>query len=138
MDLKLRGRGAFITGGSMGIGKAVAEVLAEEGVSVAIAARGKEALEKAAAELREKTGGNILPLSTDVTSMESVQRSIDAAAAEFGRLDILVNGAAAPGGLVRAEIDQASDTGLLQDLDIKVVGYFRCAKAAVPHMRKNQ
>ena len=40
--------------------------------------------------------------------------------------------------LFRSEIDQASDTGLLQDLDIKVVGYFRCAKAAVPHMRKNQ
>jgi NAD(P)-dependent dehydrogenase (short-subunit alcohol dehydrogenase family) len=138
MDLKLKGRGAFITGGSMGIGKAVAEILASEGVSVAIAARGKEALEKAAAELRQKTGGNILPLPTDVTSMDSVQRSMDAAAAEFGRLDILVNGAAAPGGLVRAEIDEASDTGLLQDLDIKVVGYFRCAKAAVPHMRKNQ
>lgn len=137
MDLQLKDKAAFITGGSMGIGREVARVLAQEGVSVAIAARGMEALERAAAELREETGGRVMALRTDTTRMEAVQSAIDEAARTFGRLDILVNGAAAPGGLVRAELEHASDTGLLQDIDIKVVGYFRCAKAAAVHMKKN-
>jgi NAD(P)-dependent dehydrogenase (short-subunit alcohol dehydrogenase family) len=59
-------------------------------------------------------------------------------AAAFGRVDILVNGAAHPGGLVRSELDDADPQGLLQDIDIKVVGYLRCAKAAAPHMRKHR
>jgi NAD(P)-dependent dehydrogenase (short-subunit alcohol dehydrogenase family) len=109
-----------------------------EGVSVAIAARGIDALEQAAAELRAETGGNVVAIRTDTTSMDTVQSAIDCAAQQFGRLDILVNGAAAPGGLVRAELENADDQGLLQDIDIKVVGYFRCAKAATPHMKKNQ
>lgn len=138
MDLQLKGKVAFITGGSMGIGREVARVLAMEGVSVAIAARGMDALEKAAAELRAETGGNVVAIRTDTTSMEAVQAAIDSAAQQFGRLDILVNGAAAPGGLVRAELENADDMGLLQDIDIKVVGYFRCAKAAAAHMKKNQ
>ncbi|MGJ7530631.1 SDR family NAD(P)-dependent oxidoreductase [Variovorax sp. GB1P17] len=138
MDLQLKGKAAFITGGSMGIGREVARVLALEGVSVAIAARGIEALERAAAELRAETGGNVVAIRTDTTSMEAVQSAIDSAAQQFGRLDILVNGAAAPGGLVRAELESADDMGLLQDIDIKVVGYFRCAKAAAPHMKKNR
>ncbi|HVR53264.1 MAG TPA: SDR family oxidoreductase [Pseudorhodoferax sp.] len=137
MDLQLKGKAAFITGGSMGIGREVARVLAQEGVSVAIAARGVQALEQAAAELREETGGNVVAIRTDTTSMQAVQSAIDAAAERFGRLDILVNGAAAPGGLVRAELEHADDQGLLQDIDIKVVGYFRCAKAAAVHMKKN-
>lgn len=137
MDLELKGKAAFITGGSMGIGRAVARQLAMEGVSVAIAARGMQALEQTAAELSEETGGTIVPIQADVTSMEDVQRAIDSAAERFGRLDILVNGAAAPGGLVRTELEFAEDKGLLQDIDIKVVGYFRCAKAAAPHMKKH-
>lgn len=137
MDLELKGKAAFITGGSMGIGRAVARQLALEGVRVAIAARGMAALEQTAAELRAETGGDIVPVKTDTTSMEAVQHAIDETAERFGRLDILVNGAAAPGGLVRAELEHADDQGLLQDIDIKVVGYFRCAKAASAHMKKN-
>jgi NAD(P)-dependent dehydrogenase (short-subunit alcohol dehydrogenase family) len=56
----------------------------------------------------------------------------------FGRVDILVNGAAHPGGLVRSELDEADAKGLLQDIDIKVVGYFRCAKAVAPYMRRQR
>ncbi|MEO8296986.1 MAG: SDR family oxidoreductase, partial [Burkholderiales bacterium] len=54
----------------------------------------------------------------------------------FGGIDILVNGAAHPGGLVRSEIENASPEGLLEDINIKVVGYMRCAKAAAVHMRR--
>jgi NAD(P)-dependent dehydrogenase (short-subunit alcohol dehydrogenase family) len=68
--------------------------------------------------------------------MDSVNSAISTVADAFGRVDILVNGAAHPGGLVRSEIADADPDGLLQDIDIKVIGYFRCAKAVAPYMRK--
>lgn len=142
MDLQLTGKSAFITGGSMGIGKAAALELAREGVDVAIAARRLPYLEEAAAELRQALAGvpgagRVLPVTVDTTDMETVNAAMAQAAENFGRLDILVNGAAHPGGLVRSELDEADPQGLLQDIDIKVVGYLRCAKAAAPHMRRN-
>ena len=139
MDLQLKGKSAFITGGSMGIGKAAAFELAREGVDVAIAARRLPLLEEAARELRSTLGpgaGRIFPVAVDTTDMESVSAGMAAAAREFGRIDILVNGAAHPGGLVRAELDDADPQGLLQDIDIKVVGYLRCCKAVAPYMRR--
>jgi NAD(P)-dependent dehydrogenase (short-subunit alcohol dehydrogenase family) len=141
MDLQLKGKTAFITGGSMGIGKAAALELAKEGVNVAIAARRMPLLEEAASDLRRALGdvpgaGRILPVAVDTTHMESVTAAIATVADAFGRVDILVNGAAHPGGLVRSEIADADPDGLLQDIDIKVVGYFRCAKAVAPYMRK--
>lgn len=142
MDLQLKGKSAFITGGSMGIGKAAALELAREGVDVAIAARRLPILEEAAAELRQALAGvpgagRVLPVTVDTTDMATVSAAMAQAAEAFGRLDILVNGAAHPGGLVRSELDDADPQGLLQDIDIKVVGYLRCAKAAAPYMRRN-
>ena len=141
MDLQLKGKVAFVTGGSMGIGKAVALELAREGVHVVIAARRMEHLEAAATEIRDALAtlgdavGSILPISVDTTSMDSIEAAMATTADRFGRLDILLNGAAHPGGLVRAELENADPQGLLQDIDIKVVGYLRCAKVAAPYMR---
>ncbi len=143
MDLQLKGKSAFITGGSMGIGKAAALELAREGVDVAIAARRLPLLEEAATELRRALAelpgaGRVLPVTVDTTDMQSVSAAMAKTAEAFGRIDILVNGAAHPGGLVRSELDEADPQGLLQDIDIKVVGYLRCAKAVAPHMRKHR
>lgn len=143
MDLQLKGKVAFITGGSMGIGKAAALELAREGVHVAIAARRMPILEEAADELRAALAdvpgaGRVLPVTVDTTDMQSVSAAMAKTAEAFGRIDILVNGAAHPGGLVRSELDEADPQGLLQDIDIKVVGYFRCAKAVAPYMRKQR
>jgi NAD(P)-dependent dehydrogenase (short-subunit alcohol dehydrogenase family) len=140
MDLQLKGKAAFVTGGSMGIGKAAALELAKEGVDVVIAARRMPLLEEAASELRLAlaqfpAAGRILPVAVDTTDMDSVTAAMAKTAAAFGRLDILVNGAAHPGGLVRSELDDADPQGLLQDIDIKVIGYLRCCKAAAPYMR---
>lgn len=136
MDLKLRGKVAVVTGGSLGIGRAVAEAFAAEGVRVAIVARSRGPLEQAAREIAEQSGTEVMAAPADVSNTGQVQAMMDQVAERFGRIDILVNGAAHPGGLVRSEIEQASPEGLLEDINIKVVGYMRCAKAAAAHMRR--
>ena len=136
MDLELTGKVAVITGASRGVGKAIARELAKEGVDVAICARHREALEEAAGELEQETGRRILPVPTDTTNWESVRRMVETTAVTLGRVDILVNNAATPGGLVRGALADASDEALLEDIDTKVIGYFRCAKAVAPYMQR--
>ena len=136
MDLRLNGKVAVVTGGSLGIGRAVAEAFSAQGVRVAIVARSREVLEQAAREITASTGVEALAVPADVSDTGQVEAAIQAVVDHFGRLDILVNGAAHPGGLVRSEIENADPEGLLEDINIKVVGYMRFAKAAAAHMRK--
>ena len=91
MDLELAGKTAIVTGGSRGIGKAVARELAAEGVDVAVVARSAEALAQSAAELAEATGRRIVPIVADTGSDESVKAMVEQAASALGQLDILVN-----------------------------------------------
>ena len=81
MDLGLQGKRAIVTGGSRGIGKAIARELAREGVDVAIVARNKAELEATANQLGSETNQRILPLAADVTSREQVDRMVAEAAA---------------------------------------------------------
>ena len=136
LDLGLAGKVAIVTGGSVGIGKETARKLAAEGVSVVIAARTVKTLEAAAEELRAQTKGTVVPIAVDTTSSESVRALVSGAVQRFGSVDILVNCAAAPGGLVRNNIELADEEALLLDLNTKLVGYFRMCKYCVPHMRK--
>src|SRR3989442_1292419 len=87
MELGLQGKHAIVTGGSRGIGKAIALELAREGVDVAIVARSKEQLEATARELAAETGRRVIPLAADVTSKEQV----DSMAVQLGRHGITVN-----------------------------------------------
>ena len=91
MDLGLQGKHAIVTGGSRGIGKAIARELAREGADVAIVARTKRDLEATARELAATTNRRILPLAADVTSKEQVERAVAEAARQLGGLHILVN-----------------------------------------------
>lgn len=136
MDLGLRDKVAIVTGGGVGIGKETARMLAAAGAKVVIAARTQSKLDAAAVEIREATGGEVEAVSADTTSMASVQALVDRAVARFGGVHILINCAAAPGGLVRNAIEEADEDALLLDLNTKLLGYFRMAKACVPHMRK--
>src|SRR5690606_6632907 len=106
MDLKLEGKTAAVTGGSAGIGKAIALCLAREGVDVAICGRRMEPLEAAAAEIARKTGRKIVPLAADLTRTKEANAFIDGAAEALGGLDILVNNAgSAAGGVLESLSD---------------------------------
>ena len=138
MDLGLKGKNAIVTGGSQGIGKAIARELAREGVNVAIVARKKEPLEAAAKELSKETGGRVIALTADVTSKEQVEAMVAQAAEAFGGLHILVNSGSSPGGSATAigPIETVVDEDLLLDFNTKFVGALRCARAVIPHMKK--
>ncbi|HEY7364602.1 MAG TPA: SDR family NAD(P)-dependent oxidoreductase [Methylomirabilota bacterium] len=138
MDLGLSGRVAIVTGGSRGIGRAIAKMLASEGVDVAICARQRQALEEAAKTLSQETGRRIIPIVADTMSSESVAQLVDMTMKTFGRVDVLVNNASTPGGMVRGPLAEANDKTLLEDIDTKVVGYLRCAKAVAPHMQQRR
>ena len=86
MELELTGKAAIVTGGSRGIGKAVAKELAIEGADVAIAARGMKALEAAAKEIQRETGGKIIPIQADTGSDASVKEMVAKAVSAFGHL----------------------------------------------------
>jgi NAD(P)-dependent dehydrogenase (short-subunit alcohol dehydrogenase family) len=137
MDLGLRGKHAIVTGGSLGIGKAVARELAREGVDVAIVARTKDQLEATARELAADTGQRIIPIAADVTSKAQVDAMVDQAAAQLGGLHILVNSGSPPGGSATATgpIETVVDEDLLHDFNVKYVGALRCARAVIPHMK---
>src|SRR5436305_1247224 len=134
MDFGLTNRVVVITGGSAGIGRAVAAMLAAQGARVVIAARRAELLESAAVAIERETGQRVLAVSTDTTVQEQVDRLIARVMSEYTRVDVLVNCAANPSGLVRNEVQYLDDGALLKDLNTKVVGYARCAKAVAPIM----
>ena len=134
---ELSGQVAIVTGGGLGIGKAVTRALVRRGAAVVIAARRLPILQQAANEIASELGGTVIPVAADTTDTVSVEALADAAA-EVGRVSILVNGAAAPAGLVRNDIAAADPEALLTDLNTKVVGYFRCIKAVAPFMREHR
>jgi len=138
MDLQLRGKRAIVTGGSRGIGKAIARQLALEGVDVVISARNQERLRATATELASETGRRIIPVVADTGDSKAVDALIATAVAELGGIDILVNNAAVPGGISSAtQLSDIVDQQVLDDIDIKVVGYLRTARAIAPHLIKN-
>src|SRR5579871_6387149 len=102
MDLGLTGRRAFITGGSRGIGLAVARTLAAEGADVTIAARDPQRLANAASRLRAESGRTIVPTVIDTADDASVRAAVRTAVDALGGIDILVNSAAQPAGFMPA------------------------------------
>jgi NAD(P)-dependent dehydrogenase (short-subunit alcohol dehydrogenase family) len=133
MDLGLKGKVALVTGGSKGIGKAVAHGLAEEGAKVAICARGQIDLDRAVGDLAKSTGSEVFAVAGDLTTESGVKKIVDATIAKFGRIDILVNNAgAAPGGLLL----DLTEEDWQKALQLKFMGYVRCMKAVIPYMLK--
>ena len=134
MDLLLSGKRAVITGGSRGIGFAIADALAAEGTEIAILARDADQLAVAAGLLRAR-GGRVLALSADTTDDKAVRAAIAQVAEELGGVDILVNNAATPAGAAAPrDLADTVDEDILAAFDTKVLGYLRTARAAAPYM----
>ena len=132
MDLGLTGKVAIVTGGSEGIGRATAVLLAKEGAHVAIGARRQGALDEAAAEIRA-AGGDPLVVSMDVTSDADCQRLVDETVARFGGVDVLINNAGqSSSGLIEGHDVETWAV----DLDLKLYGAIRLTKLCVPSMRE--
>ncbi len=128
MDLQLTDRRALVTGASQGIGRAIAQALAEEGCDLLLVSRNRAALEAAAAEIAGTTGRSVDILAADLSSQPGIGR----VAAGAGRLDILVNNAGAipPGSL--AEVD---DARWRQAWDLKPFGFIGLTRALYPALR---
>ncbi len=135
MDLFLESKRALVTGGSKGIGLAIARQLALEGADVVIAARGAPALNAAAAALAQETGRRVVGLAVDTHDDASVKALIAGTVEALGGLDILVNAAAMPGGQAPPpKLAEVTSALFWDDVDVKVMGYLRTAREAAPHM----
>jgi NAD(P)-dependent dehydrogenase (short-subunit alcohol dehydrogenase family) len=137
MDLQLGGKRALVTGGSRGIGKAIARSLGREGAELAIVARNVAALNEAAKELAAQTGRRVIAVAADTGDDSSVRTMVAEVVAALGGVDILVNCAAQPGGQGRVpsldELD--AQRHFWPEMNVKVMGYLRCAQAVAPHMK---
>ena len=129
--IDLTGKRALVTGGSKGIGLAVADELVQLGASVVICSRHGDELEAAAEELRAG-GGTVHAQVADVTDPAQVERLVAGAAEALGGLDVLVNnaGRAQPGSF-----ETLADDDWHADLDVKLFAMIRCSREAVPHLR---
>jgi NAD(P)-dependent dehydrogenase (short-subunit alcohol dehydrogenase family) len=130
MDLHLNGKVVLITGGTDGLGAALANRLVEEGARVAVCGRDSRRLAATEQRLRD-AGGDALVVQADVTRPADLERFVNAAVARWGRLDGLVNNA---GKSSAGRIDQVSDDDWIADLNLKVLAAVRCTRLAVPHL----
>jgi NAD(P)-dependent dehydrogenase (short-subunit alcohol dehydrogenase family) len=136
VDLKLTGKRAVVTGGGSGIGKAAATLLAEEGADVVIASRSADRLRQAAADISAAAGRAVHPAVVDTSDESSVRAMADQAASLLrGPVEILVNCAAIPAGQrPTGGFETITSEGFWADVNVKVLGYLRCAQAFAPGM----
>jgi NAD(P)-dependent dehydrogenase (short-subunit alcohol dehydrogenase family) len=132
MDLELKDKVAIVTGGTQGIGRATALLLAREGAKVVVAARGKERLEAVAAEIRA-AAGKVAAVQADVGKPEDCARVVAEALRAFGRIDILVNNA---GTSSAGEFESVTDEAWQRDLDLKLFAAIRFCRLVLPHMKE--
>ena len=136
MDLRLKGRTALVTGASKGIGRAIARGLAQEGVNLVVLARGKDALDQAAEQIRKEQGVKVLAVQADVRDIGQVKAAANAAKAEFGTVHIVVNNA---GSGIRRQDRQITwpDADWVDDLNLKLIGMLRVTQSFMPIMPRD-
>lgn len=136
MDLGLTGKRALVTGGSRGIGLAVARALAAEGADVAILSRSEEDLRRAADQLLAGGAtGRVMAVTGDTSDDASVQRAVTMVEDELGGVDVAVNAAARPASSgPRTTALGTGDQAVRDELETKLLGYLRVARAVAPGM----
>ncbi len=132
MDTNLTGKTALITGGSLGLGKAMAQAFHAEGANVAIVARRQAQLDAAVAEISANNGGEIAAFVCDVTDPNSVSETHSAVTDRFGGVDILVNNA---GQSATKPFLEISDEEWQNDIDLKLMAAVRMTRLVWPHMQ---
>ena len=131
MELGLKNKNVLVTGGSKGIGRAVARSFAEEGANVVISARSRDDLAATAKEIADSTGAKVLPMAGDWRESTDVDRVVSEAISELGHLDVFVPCAGdAPPGQFETMDDEKWSWGL----NLKFMGHIRGCRAILPHM----
>jgi NAD(P)-dependent dehydrogenase (short-subunit alcohol dehydrogenase family) len=135
MEISLAGRSAIVTGGSKGVGLAVARRLAASGADVAIMARGREALDQALVAIATTARGRLAAVSGDVAVVTDLQRLHDEAMRAFGKIDILVNNA---GTSRTGPFEQITDDLWREDFDQKLFAAIRLTRLLWPQMKERR
>ncbi len=135
MEIRLDGRAALITGGSRGMGKAMALKFAESGADVAILARRPEVLEEAKSEIEAVAAGKVLACPCDMTDPDQIKSAFETVVSEFGKVDILVNNA---GTSRRGKFEEITDEMWNEDLGVKLFGAIRMTRLAFPPMKERR
>jgi len=135
MQISLDGRSALITGGSLGLGRAMAKQLCESGANVAIVARRQEVLDEASAVIAATGRGRVAAISADVGTAEGCAHAFAETERAFGQVDVLINNA---GTSARAPFEQVSDADWQWDLDLKLFAAIRLCRLALPGMKQRR
>jgi 3-oxoacyl-[acyl-carrier protein] reductase len=135
MEIGLSGRSAIITGGSKGLGLAMARAFAEAGADVAILARRPETLEEARRSLAATARGKVAAIACDVAKADDLGAAYNAAVAAFGKIDIVVNNA---GKSETGKFESITDEVWQADLDLKLFAAIRLCRLALPAMKERR
>ncbi len=134
MDLELTGTEAIVGGASKGLGRACAQVLAQEGATVAVCSRSQADLDKAAEEIRDTTGRDVLAFAGDLDRHDTIQALIAATVQRFGRIDVLVNNS---GGPPLARSHNATEEQWATALQRSLLFFARMSREALPHLKRS-
>jgi 3-oxoacyl-[acyl-carrier protein] reductase len=135
MEIRLDGRSAIITGGSKGLGLAMAEKFASSGADVAILARSPDTLAEAKQRIQANAKGRVAAVSVDVSKAADVRRAYDQVISEFGKIDIFVNNA---GQSTRGPSETITDEMWQADLDLKLFAQIRFCRLIFPQMKQRR
>ena len=133
MDLELKGKVAIVGGASKGLGRACAEVLAAEGAKVVMCSRTAADLERAAQEIKAKTGADVYAYAGDLEQHATIQALVATAVKQYGRLDILVNNS---GGPPLAKSLSATEEQWATAVQRSLLYFARMSREAIPHLKK--
>jgi len=133
MDLGLKGKVAFVAAASKGLGRAIARELAAEGASLALCARGGDALGETARDIERDTGADVLAIPGDVSDADTVRTMIDATLKRFGRIDILVTNA---GGPPSGKFSSLTPEMWKQAMELTLMSVVNLTAAVLPGMKE--
>lgn len=136
MELGLKDKVVLVTGGSKGIGRAIAEAFAVEGAKVAISARGAEELQRAATEISQSSGTDVIGVAADMLKAEDITRMVDQVVNQFGTVHVLVNNAGGVGAF--APFEDIADQDWLEIFTFNLLSAVRATRAVLPHMKQQK